>query len=46
MRLLIAGIPGTGKTQFGDYLASAHDFVDRDLEDTNEFAKFAANPSD
>ena len=45
MRLLITGIPGTGKTKFGEYLVSAHGFVHRDLEDSNEFAKFTANPS-
>jgi adenylate kinase family enzyme len=45
MRLLITGIPGTGKTRFGEYLVSAHRFVHRDLEDTHEFAKCVASPA-
>jgi len=44
VRLLITGIPGAGKTQFGEYLVSAHGFVHRDLEDTIEFADFVDNP--
>jgi len=44
VRLLITGIPGAGKTQFGEYLASVHGFVHRDLEDTTEFADFVDNP--
>jgi adenylate kinase family enzyme len=44
MRLLITGIPGTGKTRFGQYLVSARGFIHRDLEDTHEFAKFVASP--
>jgi len=44
VKLLITGIPGAGKTQFGEYLVSAHGFVHRDLEDTIEFADFVDNP--
>ena len=44
VRLLITGIPGAGKTQFGEYLVSAHGFLHRDLEDTIEFADFVNNP--
>ncbi len=32
MKLLITGIPGTGKTTVGDYLAEAHAFRHLDLE--------------
>ena len=46
MKLLITGIPGTGKTQFGDYLAAAHDFVHRDLELSEELAKFVKDPAE
>ena len=44
LRLLITGIPNSGKTRFGEYLASAHGFVHRDLEDATEFAQFVDNP--
>ena len=44
VKLLITGIPGAGKTHFGEYLVSAHGFVHRDLEDTTEFADFVDNP--
>ena len=46
MRLLITGVPGAGKTQFGEYLVSTHRFVHRDLENPDEFAKFVENPTD
>jgi hypothetical protein len=45
MRLLITGIPGAGKTQFGEYLVSTHRFEHRDLENPDEFAKFVENPT-
>ena len=32
MRLLITGVPGTGKTTVGDYLASEYGFVHLDFE--------------
>jgi deoxyadenosine/deoxycytidine kinase len=41
---LIAGIPGTGKTSYGDKFASEFDFVHHDLEDRQALNRFAANP--
>ena len=40
---LIAGIPGTGKTWYGDKFASEFDFVHYDLEDYQTLNRFAAN---
>jgi hypothetical protein len=36
MRILITGVPGTGKTTIGEYLATEHDFYHQDME-MNEF---------
>jgi hypothetical protein len=32
--LLITGIPGTGKTTIGDFLANSYDFIHFDMEET------------
>ena len=43
--LLITGIPGTGKTWYGDKFASEFGFVHYDLEDQQTLIRFASNPS-
>jgi hypothetical protein len=42
--LLITGIPGTGKTWFGDKFAEEFGFVHYDIEDQQTLQRFAANP--
>ncbi len=42
--LLITGIPGTGKTWYGDKFAEEFGFVHYDLEDAQTASRFAANP--
>lgn len=39
--LLITGIPGTGKTWYGDKFASEFGFVHYDLEDQRTLSRFA-----
>jgi adenylate kinase family enzyme len=41
--LLIAGIPGAGKTWYGDKFAEEFEFVHYDLEDRQTLDRFAAN---
>jgi hypothetical protein len=43
--LLITGIPGTGKTWYGDIFAENFGFVHYDLEDQQTLNRFAANPA-
>ena len=42
--LLITGIPGTGKTQYGDKFAKEFGFLHYDLEDQPTCDEFVANP--
>jgi hypothetical protein len=42
--LLIAGIPGTGKTTFGDTLARDFGFLYYDLEEQQTLNRLASNP--
>lgn len=44
MLLLISGIPGTGKTSYGNKFASEFGFVHDDLEDQQTLNRLAANP--
>lgn len=41
---LISGIPGTGKTWYGDKFAEEFGFLHYDLEEPQTFSRFAANP--
>jgi hypothetical protein len=43
--LLITGIPGTGKTTYGDKFAQEFGFLHRDLEDPQTLNRFFTNPS-
>ena len=43
--LLITGIPGAGKTTYGDRFASEFGFVHYDLEDQQMLIRFASNPA-
>jgi hypothetical protein len=43
--LLITGIPGTGKTWYGDKFAEEFGFVHYDLEDQQTLNRFASNPA-
>src|SRR5579864_4379767 len=43
--LLITGIPGTGKTTYGDKFAKEFGFVHRDLEDEQTMNRFNAYPA-
>ncbi len=43
--LLITGIPGTGKTTYGDKFAEEFGFLHRDLEDAQTLNHFFRNPS-
>jgi len=43
--LLITGIPGTGKTTYGDKFAKEFGFLHHDLEDQQTLTRLAANPS-
>ena len=43
---LITGIPGTGKTWYGDKFASEFGFVHCDLEDQPTRSRFASNPAE
>jgi hypothetical protein len=42
--LLITGIPGTGKTTYGDKFAEEFGFLHCDLEDPQSFSRFFPNP--
>lgn len=44
MKILITGIPGMGKTTFGDYLRDIHGFVHINFEDGVSLDNFAQNP--
>ncbi len=44
-RLLIAGIPGTGKTNIGNYLAAKHDFIHIDMESGNNIPAIIKDPT-
>jgi hypothetical protein len=41
---LIAGVPGTGKTRFGETLVAQFGFVHSDLEDRPTYNRLGANP--
>ena len=43
--LLITGIPGTGKTTYGDNFAKEFGFLHHDLEDNQTLNRFNANPA-
>jgi adenylate kinase family enzyme len=43
--LLITGIPGTGKTTYGDKFAKEFGFLHHDLEDQQTLNRFVANPA-
>jgi hypothetical protein len=43
--ILITGIPGTGKTSYGDKFAKEFGFVHHDLEDQQTLDRFNANPA-
>ena len=43
--LLITGIPGTGKTSYGDRFASEFGFVHRDIEDPATAQELCTNPN-
>lgn len=45
-RYLITGIPGTGKTEVGNYLKNVHHFKHVDFEDGLSLSSFATNPED
>ena len=42
--LLVTGIPGTGKTCYGEKFAEEFGFLHYDLEEPQTFSRFAANP--
>src|SRR5579862_5963111 len=44
--LLITGIPGTGKTTYGEEFAKEFDFLHCDLEDQQSLNNFAVNPTE
>jgi adenylate kinase family enzyme len=43
--LLVTGIPGTGKTSYGEKFAAQFGFVHYDLEDQQTLNRLAANPA-
>jgi adenylate kinase family enzyme len=43
--VLITGIPGTGKTTYGDEFAKEFGFLHYDLEDQQTLNRFVANPA-
>jgi adenylate kinase family enzyme len=43
--LLITGVPGTGKTTYGDKFAKEFGFLHYDLEDQQTLNRFVANPA-
>ena len=43
--LLITGVPGTGKTTYGDNFAKEFGFLHHDLEDNQTLNRFNANPA-
>jgi adenylate kinase family enzyme len=43
--LLVTGIPGTGKTWYGDKFAEEFGFVHYDLEEQQTLNRFASNPA-
>jgi shikimate kinase len=45
-RLLVTGVPGTGKTKVGDFLAARHGFLHVDLEDDDTRARFFGRTGD
>lgn len=44
MKILIVGIPGTGKTTIGNYLRDKHSFVHVDMESDNNIPEAFENP--
>jgi hypothetical protein len=45
-RYLITGIPGTGKTEVGNFLKNIHHFKHVDFEDSVSLNRFVADPVD
>lgn len=43
-RILLTGIPGTGKTTIGQRLEGSFDFIHYDFEDNQIYAQFHLNP--
>jgi hypothetical protein len=41
--VLITGIPGTGKTTIGDFLANSYDFIHFDMEETGRASEINSN---
>lgn len=44
-RLLITGIPGTGKTNFGNYLAAEYEYIHIDMESGDYISAIMINPT-